>query len=720
MVQFNQYLEGNKLLSWSQSYLNYYILKTYLKNKQLTLFDQTLTTELTKVEDFYHTQLDRIDLEDIDESYEEADKLRQYIILNVIGFIKIIKKRNKNIPDDLETIDAGEKLSSYQFYQCQGLKEKFTTLLEQGDKENSAMLQKHFQHSNSFRILSGYHKFQPSFSLYSNLPFCDTEFVKRYLTSKLDSNQKSDKGEENKCNSNDSNDNSNNTNTTTNGLHQILEIETQRESNTLSNIPPEEISKWTLYQRYFTLLLSLYSFLFGLGLMGDSFKAMSGASMGYFFSAISNPISGLMIGILATVLLQSSSTTTSIIVSMVGADLVTVQKAIPVIMGANIGTSVTNTIVSQGHIRNVEEFKRAFAGATVHDLFNLLSVLILLPFNIISGALGYPFFERFTHLVTGLFANVEAGTFKSPIKIIVSPLTKLFLKVDKDVIKAHAKGCVECQPNMTLIEVTSDNGYCIDIEGKNCITHQDWTTELEDTSVIKSGFCKQFGEAASFIGLFFSLTVLCISIYFLIKTLQKLVIGNAGSQGWVVKTLQKIMNKSPYLSMLFGIVLTIMVQSSSITTSTFTPLVGLNLISLEQMFPLTLGANIGTTCTAFLAALVSGKVNAIQIALCHFFFNIIGILIWFPHSGLRKIPLQGAQILGEYITKYKWFGFFYLGYVFVLMPLLLWVVSLLFNIDQILTTLLGITLIVSILLGSLTLFYKFDHVLEKIEKVLRP
>ena len=89
------------------------------------------------------------------------------------------------------------------------------------------MLQKHFQHSNSFRILSGYHKFQPSFTLYSNLPFCDTEFVKKYLTSKLDNNQKNDKGKENKCN--DSNDN-NNTNTTS-GLHQILEIETRRESN---------------------------------------------------------------------------------------------------------------------------------------------------------------------------------------------------------------------------------------------------------------------------------------------------------------------------------------------------------------------------------------------------------------------------------------------------------------------------------------------------------
>ena len=497
-------------------------------------------------------------------------------------------------------------------------------------------------------------------------------------------------------------------------INQVLEIETSEP--TLDNIPLSTVSTRLRYQRYFMLLLSLYCFLFGLGLMGDSFKAMSGKSLGTFFGAISNPIAGIMIGIVATVLLQSSSTTTSIVVSMVGADLVTVQKAIPVIMGANIGTSVTNTIVSQGHIRNVDEFKRAFAGATVHDLFNLLSVMVLLPFNLITSALGYPFFENFTEKVTGLFADVEAGTFKSPIKIIVSPLTKLFLKIDKDVIKAHAKGCVACQPNTTLYTTSYDGGYCYDIAGDTCITQHDWDQEIQDTSVIKSGWFKPFGSVVS---LFFSLFVLCLAIYFLIRNLQRVVLGG-GNRGWVVKTLQKIMNRSPYLSMLFGIGLTIMVQSSSITTSTFTPLVGLDIISLDQMLPLTLGANIGTTCTAFLAALVSGKVNAIQIALCHFFFNIFGILIWFPNSKLRQIPLQGAKALGEYITRYKWFGFFYLCYVFIFVPLLLLLVSLLFDLGNVFATSLGIILTALIVSGSVKMFYSFDSVLQRVEDFLRP
>jgi sodium-dependent phosphate cotransporter len=96
---------------------------------------------------------------------------------------------------------------------------------------------------------------------------------------------------------------------------------------------------------------------------------------------------GLLIGVLATVLVQSSSTSTSIVVSLVGAGSMSVQTAIPVIMGANIGTSVTNTIVACGQINDKVQFEKAFAGATVHDMFNILSVCVLLPIELITGYL---------------------------------------------------------------------------------------------------------------------------------------------------------------------------------------------------------------------------------------------------------------------------------------------------------------------------------------------
>ena len=65
--------------------------------------------------------------------------------------------------------------------------------------------------------------------------------------------------------------------------------------------------------------------------------------------------------------------------------VLTVKLAVPIVMGANIGTSVTNTIVSIGQITNKDDFRRAFAGATVHDVFNWLAVVVFLPIEIITG-----------------------------------------------------------------------------------------------------------------------------------------------------------------------------------------------------------------------------------------------------------------------------------------------------------------------------------------------
>merc|ERR1711953_513513 len=99
-----------------------------------------------------------------------------------------------------------------------------------------------------------------------------------------------------------------------------------------------------------------------------------------------------------------------------------------------------------------------------------------------------------------------------------------------------------------------------------------------------------------------------------------------------------------YLAIMIGMGITIIVQSSSVTTSALTPLCGVGVVALSKMLPLTLGANIGTTCTALIASLVSLKFGAVQIALVHLLFNITGILIWFPIPQLRQIPLRAARL----------------------------------------------------------------------------
>jgi sodium-dependent phosphate cotransporter len=158
-----------------------------------------------------------------------------------------------------------------------------------------------------------------------------------------------------------------------------------------------------------------------------------------------------------------------------------------------------------------------------------------------------------------------------------------------------------------------------------------------------------------------SLTSLCSCLFCIVYMLQIIVKGAAA------RILRKVVGFNGYLNIIIGMFITIMVQSSSITTSTLTPLAAVGLIGLEDMLPLTLGANIGTTLTGIMAATVvtSNPVQAWQVALCHLFFNIFGIVLWYPIPRVREIPLNGARFLGKMTTNPKWGKIFPLAYTFV-------------------------------------------------------
>lgn len=113
------------------------------------------------------------------------------------------------------------------------------------------------------------------------------------------------------------------------------------------------------------------------------------------------------------------------------------------------------------------------------------------------------------------------------------------------------------------------------------------------------------------------------------------------------------------------------IQSSSVFTSTLTPLVGVGIVSLERMFPLTIGANIGTTVTGILAALAVSESRVhltLQVALCHLFFNISGTILYYPIPFLRRIPIYLAKSLGNTTARYRWFALVYLFGMFFLLP----------------------------------------------------
>ncbi len=155
----------------------------------------------------------------------------------------------------------------------------------------------------------------------------------------------------------------------------------------------------------------IYIFLVGVSSLEAGIKIMGEDTQERLFSSVSNPIAGLCVGILGTVLVQSSSASTSVIVGLVATNKLGVDAAVPMVMGANIGTTVTNTLVSVGHGRQSEEFRRAFAAATVHDFFNVLAVALLLPLEIYTKAIS-----KTATAISELLLGTGGTEWKSPVK----------------------------------------------------------------------------------------------------------------------------------------------------------------------------------------------------------------------------------------------------------------------------------------------------------------
>ncbi|KAF4788272.1 Sodium-dependent phosphate transport protein 2B [Turdus rufiventris] len=377
--------------------------------------------------------------------------------------------------------------------------------------------------------------------------------------------------------------------------------------------------------KFIMLLCLLYMFVCSLDVLSSAFQLVGGKAAGDIFkddSVLSNPVAGLVIGVLVTVMVQSSSTSSSIIVSMVSSTLLTVRAAIPIIMGANIGTSVTNTIVALMQAGDRNEFRRAFAGATIHDFFNWLAVFALLPIEVITGYLYH-----LTNVIVESFHLESGDDAPELLKVITDPFTKLIIELDKSVINAIATND-ESAKNKSLVKiwcVTESNVTLQNVTippSENCTSpdfcwtegNVTWTlkniTETEYISKCQHIFVNSDlpDLAIGLILLALSLLVLCSCLIMIVKLL------NSVLKGQVASVIKKTINTdfpfpftwlAGYLAMLAGAGMTFIVQSSSVFTSAITPLVGIGVISIERSYPLTLGANIGTTTTAILAALAS-------------------------------------------------------------------------------------------------------------------
>lgn len=352
----------------------------------------------------------------------------------------------------------------------------------------------------------------------------------------------------------------------------------------------------------------VYLLLVAVSMIGSGFKAAAGDQAKELFAFASNPLTGLIIGTVATALIQSSSTVTSIIVGLVAGGL-PVSIAIPMVMGANMGTTITNTIVSLGHVRQGEEFRRAFAAATVHDFFNLFSIIIFLPLEIMFG-----FLQRIAEYLSDFLAGGDAMSMKGFdfMKALVSP----------------------------------------------------------PVNALKSLF---HGIGAGDVVMGIAFIVLGIALIFLVityigKLLKVLMVGRAK------EILHAAVGRGPISGIFSGTAITVLVQSSSTTTSLIVPLAGSGVFSLKQIYPFTLGANIGTCITALLAATaVSGanSIFALQVALVHLVYNVLGVTIIYGLPFLRVIPLRAAEWLADLAMKRKLYVALYIGLVFFIIPIVL-------------------------------------------------
>ena len=359
------------------------------------------------------------------------------------------------------------------------------------------------------------------------------------------------------------------------------------------------------WARLVLVLGLLFVFLVGVKALETGIKSFGGDFTERLFDGVSNPLAGLFVGILGTVLVQSSSVTTATIVGLVGAGTLSVDSAVPMIMGANIGTTVTNTLASMGYLRHSREFRLAFAGATMHDFFNVLVVAVMLPLEVVTGILQ----RTAEGLADFLGAEARPG-----------------LEQPDSPIKAAIKWPVK------------------QVEG--------WLDGLNEDLI--GVLLLVMGLACIFLALAFITRNMRLALQGRIERSMNAVLGKAGG----------------FAAMAIGLVMTVAVQSSSITTSVLIPMIAAGVLTLENAYPVTLGANVGTTVTALLASLAAERPEGLVIALTHTLFNLSGILVFYPVPALRRIPILLAIRLAGLAEVRKSLVLVYVVGAFVVVPVI--------------------------------------------------
>lgn len=348
---------------------------------------------------------------------------------------------------------------------------------------------------------------------------------------------------------------------------------------------------------FISFLTAIYLFLVGINSLSTALTLFNAPFAKSLFLEIQNPFVGFFVGILATALMQSSSATNSLAITMVGSEIISLQQVIPIIMGANIGTTVTNTMVALGTILKTDEFKRAFAASTIHDFFNILTALILFPIELKFHLIEKSALSLYHALMSN---NIKLTTpFQSPIKIAIESTSK----------QIH----LLFSGNPSIFFLVS-------------------------------------------LGLIIAMLMLIINIlkYSFLDQMKH--------------SFKKRIFNSPFKSWSIGAFFTFIVQSSSITTSLAIPFASNGILTLEQIYPYTVGANFGTGFTTFLAALSLNRI-AFVAALATILFDLISSCLIYPLPVLGSIPLWLSKKFANISSRHKIIPIIYLLILFILLPM---------------------------------------------------
>ena len=260
-----------------------------------------------------------------------------------------------------------------------------------------------------------------------------------------------------------------------------------------------------------SLLGGLALFLFGMDVMGKSLERTAGGKLETILAKMSSTVfRGFLLGLAVTAVIQSSSATTVMVVGFVNSGIMTLQQAVGVIMGSNIGTTVTAWILSLSGLEG-ESF-----------LIQLFKPSTLAP---VLGTIG---------IVLYMFTNSEK---KKNIGTILLGFMAL----------------------MTGMDLMGDS--------MEFLEHEAWFANL----------------MVSF--------------------------------------------SNPIIGILFGAVLTAIIQSSSASVGILQGLCGTGVVTFGSALPIILGQNIGTCVTAMMGSIGANR-NARRTAMVHLLFNVVGVTIF--------------------------------------------------------------------------------------------